>query len=122
MLPGIIGGSGGISAGFTRGAVTGGAGNGFDFGSRLVLDPGGNAYVAGASYNGLNWDYLTIKYNPNGNEVWRKVDAGSAAGAPKLALDAGANVYVLRSNYVLAKYDANGLETWRTAGGVGAVA
>ena len=33
-----------------------------DMGNGIAVDSSGNVYVAGGSYNGANWDYLTIKY------------------------------------------------------------
>jgi hypothetical protein len=51
---------------------TGSAGYG-DFGRCCVTDSFGNLYVAGATYNGENYDYIAIKYDPeSGDTIWTR--------------------------------------------------
>jgi len=45
---------------------TGGQDNAFS----LVLDDLGNPYVTGGSDGGNGSDYVTVKYDPNGNQLW----------------------------------------------------
>jgi hypothetical protein len=96
----------------------------------LVIDGAGNVYVTGASHNGvdvglnLNTDYVTIKYDSDGNRLWlARYDgpgAGSGDQAQDLRLDAGGNVYVTGHGSALSggrefatiKYDASGNEVW----------
>jgi hypothetical protein len=69
----------------------------------------------------LNYDYYTIKYNPNGKELWSKAcdseDDDDQAFA--VAVDSEGNVIVTGSssdgktlNYCTIKYDKNGNELW----------
>jgi len=106
-----------------------GPANGGDRAHALALDPSGNVYVTGYSYgSGTDWDYGTIKYDSEGNQLWVARYNGSAnAGdeAYALTLDpcpgrAGANVYVTgyshysgtSSDYATIKYDPEGNELW----------
>src|SRR5690554_1683862 len=41
-----------------------------DFSEGIVIDNVGNSYVVGTSKNGANYEVVTIKYDPNGNEIW----------------------------------------------------
>lgn len=80
----------------------------------IAVDPAGNSYVTGRSYNG-GFRSVTIKYDPSGVEQWvrRAADAGVAKA---LALDAGGNLYVagLRgfNGFTTIKYDPDGNELW----------
>lgn len=88
----------------------------------LAVDSFGNVYLAGSFYNAGNVDYLTIKYDTNGNWVWGHSYNGLANGddfAYALALDTLGNVYVtggsatdLSSDCVTIKYDTNGNWLW----------
>jgi uncharacterized delta-60 repeat protein len=77
-------------------AIAKGSGNGDDDAFSLAVDPFGNAYVTGQSYNGANFDFLTIRYNSAGVEQWRMTGANPLhddfAAAVKLAPDG--SVYV----------------------------
>jgi uncharacterized delta-60 repeat protein len=90
----------------------------------LKVDSSGNVYVTGYSYgtDGVNSDYATIKYAPNGNQLWAKRYNGpenSDDGAVALAVDSLGNVYVTgtsygnnSSKYATVKYDTNGNQLW----------
>lgn len=80
-----------------------GPGNGDDKATALAVDGAGNVYVTGAS-PGVNSfaDYATVKYNPDGGEVWVKRYNGPGNGhdnAVGLALDSGGNLYVTGTSY-----------------------
>jgi hypothetical protein len=101
-----------------------GPGNGYDSASALAVDDLGNVYVTGYSYgNSSSTDYATIKYDPNGNELWVKRYNGPGNGydsATALAVDDLGNVYVTgysygnssSTDYATVKYDTNGNRLW----------
>jgi len=71
--------------------------NGNDEASDMVLDSAGNIYVTGRSQgSGTGYDYCTIKYNSEGNMVWRvrynHSDGDDEARA--VVVDSAGNVYV----------------------------
>jgi len=103
-----------------------GLANSQDEATDLALDAAGNVYVTGFSTgSGTDYDYTTIKYDINGNEVWVARYDGTANAydrAYDLALDAAGNVYVTGLSYIhgndsapdyaTIKYDSNGNEVW----------
>lgn len=66
----------------------------------VAVDALGNVYVTGLLYNGVDTDYLTIKYNPDGDTLWtRAFDGGNGNdNAYGIAVDASSNVYVTGSS------------------------
>ena len=102
-----------------------GPGNAWDFARAVALDAAGNVYVTGESAGaGFDFDYATIKYDPEGNELWVARYNGPGNGseiATALAVDAAGNVYVTGqsagagtgpSDYATIKYDPEGNELW----------
>ena len=93
-------------------------------GMDIVLDPLGNIYIAGYRHNsGSSWDYLTIKYDSNGNEIWSTEYNGlgnSYDEAFGIAIDQIGNVFVTGyspgigtfNDYATIAYDSNGNELW----------
>jgi beta-propeller repeat-containing protein len=79
----------------------------------LALDVERNVYITGVSPY-PDYDYLTVKYSPEGSEVWvtqYHADGNSVARA--LALDSSRNVYVTGQSsggFTTVKYDSNGSE------------
>ncbi len=74
-----------------------GTGNGSDGAWDMALDASDNVYVTGYSYNGLNNDYATVKYNSNGVEQWVARYNGSGSDrdhARAIAVDGDGNAYV----------------------------
>ncbi|MDO8413848.1 MAG: S8 family serine peptidase [Gallionellaceae bacterium] len=64
---------------------------------QIAVDASGNVTVAGVSSNGLNNDYLTIKYDTNGNSLWTaRFDGGRGMDdiLMDLKMDGSGNVYV----------------------------
>lgn len=102
----------------------------YDAGNKIVMDARGSVYVTGTSAaerpSGGVPEYVTIKYDNNGNQLW----AARAKAASKtfggilpshMALDSAGNVYVAGSDwqstgrdYLVVKYDTNGNQLWRT--------
>ena len=101
-----------------------GPGNDFDAAFAIALDSSGNIYVTGQSIDfGTFFDYATIKYDPNGNEMWVARYNGPGNGpdyANAIAVDSSGNVYVTGfslgsdsgPDYATIKYDPNGNEMW----------
>jgi len=94
----------------------------------LGIGPSGTVYVTGFTGgvpDETEFDFATIKYDTDGNELWVTRYDGpgttySADAAESLALDAAGNVYVTGSSvagifeidYATIKYDANGTQVW----------
>jgi len=105
-------------------AVYNDADNGDDIVYALKVDNSGNAYVTGAGYsNNTDYDYVTIKYGPNGNQLWLARYDGPQNGddeAYDLVIDGSGNVYVTgysyggdtNYDYATVKYDTNGNQLW----------
>jgi uncharacterized delta-60 repeat protein len=95
-----------------------------DLASDIAVDNLGNVYVTGASDStGANSDYITIKYDANGNELWVARYNGpgnSIDGANALAVDAAGNAYVTGfsagsgtfDDYATIKYNTAGAQLW----------
>ncbi len=100
------------------------AGKRDDVPAAMVLDGQGNVYVTGTSDGGgSKTDYLTIKYSPDGEELWVRRFNGPAHGwdgATAMALDSGGNIYVTgysegagtNYDYATIKYSPDGRTLW----------
>ena len=101
-----------------------GTGNGNDTATALAIDSSGNIYVTGSSFNSNNnFDCVTIKYDPAGQETWAARydgpihldDLGYA-----IAIDNSDNVSVTGAgavsfnefNYLTIRYNSAGQEQW----------
>jgi hypothetical protein len=90
----------------------------------IAVDNSGNVYVAGEIYGvGSNFDYVTIKYYPNGDTAWVKRYNGPGNfndEATAIAQDDSGNVYVTGYSmgsgtyydYATIKYKPNGDTAW----------
>ena len=70
-----------------------------DHGYCVTVDGSGCVYVTGDSFNPHSfpgaYDFLTIKYNAGGNQIWQKrYDGGDYDGGRGIAVDSSGNVYV----------------------------
>ncbi len=102
-----------------------GPANYIDGASAITLDSYNNICVTGYSYGGIgiDYDYTTIKYYPNGDTAWIRRYNGSGNGddwARGIAVDNSMNVFVTGlsydsltyRDYVTIKYDSAGDELW----------
>jgi uncharacterized delta-60 repeat protein len=102
-----------------------GPGNGNDLVFAMAVDPVGNVYVTGESYDSHNClDYKTIKYDENGRQLWVATYNGPVNyndSARAIALDDLGNVYVTgysysgietREDYATIKYNSSGRQLW----------
>ena len=89
--------------------------NGTNQAAKMVLDSSGNIYVTGFSQNtNTNLGYVTIKYAPNGTQLWatRYDSTNSPAAAPAaMSLDTSNDVIVTGSALTI-KYDPSGNQLW----------
>lgn len=109
-----------------------GPADGYDRPTSIAVDEGGNVYVTGES-EALNnnymekYDYATVKYNPQGEELWVSRFNGPADDHDRpsaLAIDANGNIYVtgaaseytfnghIMDEYTTVKYTPEGEEQW----------
>lgn len=96
--------------------------NSSDVSNAIAVGSKGNVYVTGHSYDpSSHYDYVTIKYNPDGKELWvarynGPVDRADIATA--LKLDDSENVYVTGwsngagHDYAIIKYNSFGEQQW----------
>src|SRR3990172_9312933 len=105
VILGMISGVWLVSSGFAWAQVTeawvaryNGLGNGLDVAYAMAVDGAGNVYVTGGSFVHflIGSDYVTIKYDANGNQLWVARYNGSGNGddvAYAMAVDGAGNVY-----------------------------
>ncbi len=101
-----------------------------DGGYGIEVDSLGNVYVVGQSQGlGTGTDIVTIKYDPDGNEIWTERYNGPAddydtpsteEGGKCMTMDLYGNIYITgvsrgatsMYDYVAIKYDSAGVEQW----------
>ena len=73
--------------------------------------------MAGYSMNGPYYDYVSIKYDTDGNTVWlKKYNSGGDDYSWSISVDPSGNAYVTgrsNSDYLTIKYDSNGNTLWQ---------
>ncbi len=96
-------------------------GIGANNGTAMVVDNAGNIIVTGNSSNENSaTDWVTLKYDPGGNEIWRSTYNGPGSSSSSIGLDYAGNIITTGSgtdedgfaNLTTIKYDANGNEIW----------
>jgi uncharacterized delta-60 repeat protein len=97
-----------------------GPGNDEDIARAIAIDKDNNIYVTGESIgSGTYYDYATVKYDPNGNEIWvgRYNGPGtSLSNAEAIAIDGNNNIYVtgcdgsgISADFATIKYTQHGV-------------
>jgi uncharacterized delta-60 repeat protein len=99
--------------------------NFYDRAVAIAVDSVGNVFVTGYSFDTSvgNYDYVTVKYDSDGNQVWVARYDGPISGDDRpfgIAVDSSGNAYVTgRSygdgtnyDYATIKYDSNGDQDW----------
>ena len=102
-----------------------GSGTGPDQANAMVVDSKGNVYVTGRSDgSGTRDDYVTVKYDDDGDTKWARRYNGPGNGADQataIAVDDDGNVYVTGmsigsdpffGDYATIKYDKDGNTKW----------
>jgi hypothetical protein len=80
----------------------------------IAVDTCGNVYVTGQSGTGPDYDYLTIKYYPNGDTAWVRTYDGPGndeMGVLAIAVHGCENIYVTGPSGTIG-YNANGDQLW----------
>lgn len=106
-------------------ATYNGPGNFHDWANAVLVDELDNIYVSGNSYSAVtDYDWATLKYDPDGNQLWAIRYDGPANGldwAHAMDVDTLGNVYVTGFDQGLGtgfndcatiKYNPNGNEVW----------
>lgn len=101
-----------------------GPGNSQDGATAMAIDNTGNIVVTGYSYgSGSSSDFVTIKYNANGDSLWLKRYNGASNGFDSpgsIAVDASGNICVTgqsfgntsAADFATIKYNPNGDSLW----------
>jgi len=101
-----------------------GQGNQHNIPTSMAIGESGNIYVTGYTRLGkTDYDYATVAYDSNGNELWNVTYDGPKNDwdqAFDIAIDPSDNIYVTgwsrgigtHSDYATIAYDANGNELW----------
>ena len=101
------------------------AGTNIDRAEDMAMDGAGNVYVTGLGQGvSGNFDYVTIKYDAVGTEIWRTEYNGTGNSldeAHAIAVDPSGNVYVTGwsyggagtgYDYATVKYNSTGVQQW----------
>ncbi len=110
------------------GKTFGGTGNGDNKAYAITLDKQANIYVTGSVFDtATGYDFATIKYNLNGDQLWAKIFNGTGNGEDKayaITIDKLGFIYVtgyaLDTNnsvnsfdFTTLKYDSLGSQIWK---------
>lgn len=98
--------------------------NNYDIATGIAVDANSNIYVSGYSYSSASQeDYVTVKFNSNGDELWGRTYNGSANGydiSAGIAVDQAGYVFVSgysfggtsEEDYATVKYNSDGVQYW----------
>lgn len=98
--------------------------NVYNSASDMVLDKSGNIYITGSSIAfPSGWDFLTLKYSPNGDSLWsRRYDNNELSDSPtEMAIDSMGNICITgysintsinSTSITTIKYDSSGVLLW----------
>jgi uncharacterized delta-60 repeat protein len=101
-----------------------GSENNYDIATGIAVDANSNIYVSGYSYSSASQeDYVTVKFNSNGDELWSRTYNGSANGydiSAGIAVDQAGYVFVSgysfggtsEEDYATVKYNTDGVQYW----------
>lgn len=100
-----------------------GEGSGSDISYAMIKDNDENIYVTGAGSYGFYTSFITLKYKPDGELLWKKIfksNITSSDRALDIAQDQNGNVIVTgytqssgnNYNILTVKYDSIGVEQW----------
>ena len=105
-------------------AIYNGPANGSDSATAITTDSSGNVYVTGESIGSGEFnEYVTVKYDSAGGEVWARRYDGSSNGddvAAAMVVDSSGNIVVTGgshgsstgNDYSTIKYDSDGNQQW----------
>ncbi|MBP9882093.1 MAG: SBBP repeat-containing protein [Chitinophagales bacterium] len=100
-----------------------GTGNGIDKAVKIIVN-GNSSYVTGSSWNGTNYDVVTLKYNGSLAQQWLSTFAGAAGldDEPRDMIQeiSSGDLYIAGNtstlsggdNYLTLKYNSNGIQQW----------
>lgn len=100
-----------------------GVGNGSDGARAIKVTPAGNVYVGGRTYNGVDEDYVLIKYNNLGIQQWVSTYNGGFGNdeSVAMAMDASENLFItgfsenntaLNTDMAVVGFNAAGSQLW----------
>lgn len=97
-----------------------GTANDVDRAIGIAADANGNVYITGRSFNGNDDDYITIKYNTSGNQVWLKTVDNGGRDRPSDMVLSVSGIYITgrsdngnNDDFFTIKYDYNGNVSWQ---------
>ncbi|MDM7993536.1 MAG: SBBP repeat-containing protein [Candidatus Fermentibacter sp.] len=105
-------------------SICNGTGNSFDHGNDIGMDSEGNIFVASASTGaGTSYDFVTMKYDSDGNMLWSRSFDGIVHGGDypnALVVDGSGSVIITGDSkgndgyddYLTVKYDSDGNLCW----------